>query len=1193
MARLPELTERQRQAAVERCRESLALTSGAGCGKTLVLARRFTTLLLTAEPAGTNPFDRFVALTFTEKAALEMTARVRAVLLEALSASADQADRRKLAEWITELPAAHISTIHGFCAGLLRRYAVEAGVDPAFSVLADELLTAQMQAEAAENAVLAAADAGREDALDLIVAAGFAHAVEDVQRLLDRRIAWRAEDYADPETTLARWRRRQAELRRQRMAELARDEATRAELRYLAGCPCASERLAAYRDEKLRVIRGILNRPEGVSAEDVAALSGKPGNLGGAKLKDYRDRLREFVVGFASEAVWFAEPGEADALAARSLAALTALADRANALYAAAKRSRGVLDFEDLIDLTARLLRESPPVREDLRRRLGQLLIDECQDTDAYQLRMLWELVGAGGAGEAPPEGLFVVGDLKQSIYRFRGAQAEVFRDLCRQFGKDARVPLSESFRTHLPGVAFVNHLFERLMAADYEPIRSSRKELPPAPSVEILLAECAPDANADAVAAAQAELVAERIRRMIGRQELVWDEQARAWRAVRAGDVAILFARMTKSLEYERALQQRGLPYYVVAGTGFFQQQEIYDCLNALRAIDNPYDDVALCGLLRSGVFGLDDNVLLNLALADEPPYFDKLAAAAVRKRLPPPAREQLAFARELLARLHRDKDALGAAALIEALLAETGYAAVLLSQFGGDRKLANVHRLVAAARSAQAGGGVALADFVRRFNQLSIQQTRYEQAPVVGEEEDVVRIMTIHKAKGLEFPVVVIPDLNAGFRGPAGRLLLRQDWKLTCNPAPPPDEDGSGDAKDRPVSFRLAGEAEKAELAEEDVRKLYVAVTRHRDHLVLVGADRRHKDGTFRDRSGYLARLDEVLHIADAVDGGTGRVAYAGGEFHAVVERIKPTAPPSRRGRRPLGARLVEAAADGEQLASALARAGGLAGGAAGALLGPLPPAAAGPVAPTALADFAHCPMLYRWRHELRVPAPPAPGGREPLDAATAGTLFHRCMELVDFDAALPAQAGPLLRRAAGEMDLPIDPAALSGELAEMLEKLQALPLLAAVRAARQRLPELTFAFRAGGLDLSGQIDLLYQDAAGAFHVVDYKSDRLGRAQVGAHARRYELQMMIYLAAARRHFGPPAVADATLYFLRPGREHRFAPDEQAWADFQKRLAALADELARCRHSGVFARRGDAAPGLCPRCPYRDLCRQ
>ncbi|KPK80570.1 MAG: hypothetical protein AMJ81_11835 [Phycisphaerae bacterium SM23_33] len=1199
MSELPELTPRQAEAAVERAGESIALTSGAGCGKTLVLARRFTTLLLAAAGDGESPFDRLVALTFTDKAALEMLSRVRDVLLDAIGKTDDPQQRRRLADWITELPAAHISTIHSFCAGLLRRHAIEAGVDPDFAVFADELVAAQMLTESAQAAVLAAVEEGQADVLELLARASLGRVVDDVIALAEKRIEWAAQDYADPDATLARWRGRQADLRGQHLAGLAGDKKLRRELDYLLGYECSDpeDKLERYRYEKLDIIRQILQHPAAVAPEQVGALTEKPGGKGRAAawggrgpLKQYRDRLRRFVERFAVEAIWFEPLADADAEAAGSLAALTGLAAAAADLYDQAKRAAGMLDFDDLIVLTGRLLRQDPAVRGGLRKGLTQLLLDECQDTDAHQLQMLWNLLADGD--RPPPGRLFIVGDIKQSIYRFRGARAEEFTRLCGRFG-DAQIALDESFRMHRAGVAFINHVFGELMA-DYEPMASARKELPPGPSVEVLLAECDDSPNAAAIAAAQADLTAERIAWMIGRQKLVWDRQAGDWRAVRPGDVAILFARRTWSLEYERALQQRDVPYYVVAGTGFFRQQEVYDVLNALRVIDNPFDDVALAGVLRSAMFGLDDNVLLHLAAAAEPPYFEKLTRPGVLERLAQPQRRQLQFAHDLLAGLHRAKDALGPAALIERLLAETGYAAVLLGQFNGRRMLGNVRRLLAAARSAEAAGApmhIGVADFVKRYGEFVLAQWRYEQAAVVGEAEDVVRLMTIHKAKGLEFPVVVVPDLNAGFRGPGTPgLLFGPDWGLTCIP-PQSAGENDDDGREEPISYRLAREAEKQELVEEDIRKLYVAATRHKDHLVLVGADWRGRDGQFRDGSSYLAQLDGVLGIRQALDRGAERIPY-GEDFQAEVARLRPPEAARPRGRtRPPGRRILAAAAGADQLASGLAasaRACELP--LVGPLLGLAGETPAGAVAATALADFEHCPMLYHWRHELRAPVRPPPAGQAEgrLDAASAGSLFHRCMELLDFSAAdLPAQAGSLVRRAAGEMELELDPAPIARELAGMLERFAAGPLAASVRGARRALRELAILFRAGGMEVAGQLDLLYEDAAGAWHVVDYKSDRLGPRDVPSHARRYELQMLIYLTAARRHLGDK-VTDATVYFLRPGLSHRFQADRAAPASLEKRLAALAAELVGCRRTGRYRRRED---GLCGGCPYAGLC--
>ncbi|MDY7009932.1 MAG: UvrD-helicase domain-containing protein, partial [Planctomycetota bacterium] len=1137
---LPELTASQHQAAVERAGDSLALTSGAGCGKTLVLARRFTELVMaTTGDDGKNPFDRFVALTFTDKAAAEMVGRVRAVLLERLHHSRSEADRQKIADWIIELPAAHISTIHSFCASLLRRYAIEAGIDPGFTVCADELLAGQMLARSAEDAVLAAVERSDADVLELLGRAEMGGLVDDVKILLDQRIAWGDEDYSDPEKTLARWRRRQEQSRRDELNRISGDKKLHDELNYLSAYPCSDpdDKLLIYREEKLAIIAGIMAQPESVIHEQIAALGKKAGNVGGAKawggkeaVKTYRRRLAEFVEKFTALADYYQPMGAADADAAGCLSVLTKLARQAGDIYMQQKRSAGMLDFNDLIDLTARLLRDNAQVRQTVRDRMDQLLIDECQDTDAMQLRMLWSLLAGDEEGSASPPGgkVCVIGDVKQSIYRFRGAQAEVFEQLCDRFGS-ARVMLNESFRTHRAGVAFVNRLFGELMD-DYEPITSSRTELPAGPSVEILLAES--DDDADSAADAQAELVAQRIDEMIAcGEKSVFDRDANNWRPVRPGDVAILFARMTTSLRYEYALQRRSLPYYVVAGVGFFQQQEVYDILNALRVIDNTFDDVALFGLLRSAVFGLDDNVLLHIASVVKPPYFDKLSGPTVLEGLTASQAEQLRFAHKLLARLHRAKDAMGPAAVTERLLEQTGHPAVLLSQFHGRRKLGNVHRLLEAARAAQTTGRITLAGFIRQYSEFIAGEARYEQAAVAGENDDVIRIMTIHKAKGLEFPIVIVPDLNVGRHRIGNRILFNPAWSVTCNPPGIADENDDEDrpSGEQPVSFRLSKQAEKRAAQDEDIRRLYVAATRHRDHLIFVGADRRSKDGRFKESGCYLSAIDGVFGIADAIDAGIDKVEYGEG-FTARLSQIAPSRPAVGRSKQPTVLRIISAGAPAEKVAQALAEAGKEGKTAELNLVGPPAVSAAGAtVAATALADFGYCPMLYRWRHELRVPhtgEKNTPAAETRLDPTTAGTLLHRCMELVNFDEFASVQPEALVGRVAAEMELMVPTGPLARELSDMLKRLAKSPLLRQLTEAKQRLTELSFVYRAGlqraqsnrAIDITGQIDLLYRDAGGAWHVVDYKSGRLGPGEVEARAKRYELQMMIYLSAAGR---------------------------------------------------------------------------
>jgi len=1207
MSERVQLTPTQQAAAVDRVGENLALVSGAGCGKTLVLARRFVQLLLRSA-GDREALTRFVALTFTDKAAVEMASRVREILLElADQARGDQ--RRRLLGWLEDLPGARISTIHSFCASVLRTCAIDAALDPGFRVCADPTVTEMLLAEAADEAVLAAIEAGHQDAAELLAYRPYQRIVEHVGLLVGLRGTVDPRDYADAEATLAGWRESFQRDAEQAWADLCADETFARRLAELDRTPCSDpgDKLAIRREIIASAVRAMLDDPAARTAENFQLATARVGGVGSAKAwgkdvpKAVRNQIKRIVAQVKPLGLYAETFGPADRRAAGALAALTRLAENARGLYDRAKRSRGWLDFDDLLDLTGRLLADRPALAAALSEQIDQLLIDECQDTDSLQISLLARLVGAGegGAPRPRPGRLFVVGDAKQSIYRFRGAQVEVFEDLCRRLGEGARENLDLSFRTHDAGVAFINHLFAAMMGDDYAPIRAHRAESPPQASVEIIIAsdsEDYPVSKAASASLAQAAATAQRIREMLdGDEQIVWDRDGQKWRPAAPGDIAVLLARMTGSADYERELQARGIPYHVLAGTGFFRQQEIFDVLNALRVIDNPRDDVAFFGVLRSSLFGLDDNSLMHLAETCDRPYLANLSRADLDDRLAEDQLQSLLAASDLLGRLHRTKDALGIGEVLARLLDATGFEAVLLSQFQGRRMLGNVRLLVQRARAASADG-VPLADFITQMNEMVLHEARYEQAAVAAETEGVVRIMTIHKAKGLQFPIVFVPDLNAGHRDREGDLLGRIDWPMTYK-LPADDDDAEGTV---PLAWRAAALRETGDRRREDVRRLYVAATRHQDHLVFVGADMRTKDGAFKASGSYLAQMDDVLSIARAIDDGASEIPYAGDRFSAALRAVKPKPPRSPGGRAPRGHAMLQAAAGGADLAGKILNAAK--GKAAPPLLGTLGPGVGRvELAVTALSEFEHCPMLYQWRYELRVPpsairpAPPgpdadraaAPVSPTSLDPATTGTLLHRCMELLDFGR--PQAAAGLIGRAMAEMDLHDTAEAdrLADELDCMLRKFRQHPLYAQLAGAGQAFRELDFVLAAGSATLRGQIDLLYQDQAGCWHVVDYKSDRLGAADAAEHAGRYELQMLAYALAVSRQMGR-GPTDATLYFLRPAETHTFAMTAEALSAADERIAALADRLAAARRTGQFDRHEGPA---CVSCPFGPLC--
>jgi ATP-dependent helicase/nuclease subunit A len=519
-------------------------------------------------------------------------------------------------------------------------------------------------------------------------------------------------------------------------------------------------------------------------------------------------------------------PAEAVTVGQRFLRVAAACADA----YRERKRRAGVVDFHDLLTLARDLLRDRPDAREQARRRFRFVLIDELQDTDPVQMELVEHLCG-GGLTHGK---LFAVGDAKQSIYRFRGAEVALFQGLRQAVPADGRQELSVNFRSQPALLHFTNALLGRHMP-DYEPLAARRPQTNPEPCVEFLWCRRGDKESVGEGRRREAERIARRIAVMVGRGErLVVDRCGGepVLRPVRQQDVVLLFRSMSNVAIYEAALRGHGLDYYLVGGRAFFAQQEVYDLLNLLRALENPQDAVSLAGTLRSPFGCLSDEVLYLLARHGDG-LWAGLHDDARLARLPAGVRPAAERARRFLDRWRQRKDRLPISGLLNAVLADCGYDAALQYEFLGDRKLANLWKLIDLARTFDRSGLFGLAEFIQRLGELVRAQPREEQAATQPENADVVRLMTIHQAKGLEFPVVVLPDLAAPAGGPH-LPVAHWDARLGCV-ARPPEED--------PPLFSDFGwklwRAQEA-LADwhEDLRTLYVACTRAEDCLILSAA-------------------------------------------------------------------------------------------------------------------------------------------------------------------------------------------------------------------------------------------------------------------------------------------------------------------------------------------------------------------
>jgi ATP-dependent helicase/nuclease subunit A len=826
-----QLTPQQRQ-AVHLRGVSIVLSSGAGCGKTHVLTERYLAHLR----ADRASVSQVVAITFTDRAARQMRERIRRALVQELR-QADAADAERWADHLRGLETAPISTIHAFCGNLLRQHAVELGLDPGFVVLED-VLSANFEVEALTaclQELLTARTEPGEDLRQLVLLYGWRPTVEAIQHLM------RARD----EAAWQEWLARPAE---QIAAEWAGTYRARLLERYIEYLLAANakitdclERLRSLRDlgpeAQQRVERVLTETPQLATAPDLAAAvesitaaagvghSRKiwPADERYEAIKEAFDRFRKELPNCLRV---FLQPPEK--LTEAVVAGQRALRVAAEAVqwYQKRKRRAAVVDFQDLLILARDLLRDHAEVRERLQRRFRFLLIDELQDTDPVQMELVEHLCGA----DLTTGKLFAVGDHKQSIYRFRAADVQLFQELGRRVPEQGRLPLNLNFRSQPAILHFVNALFARRMEG-YQALEAHVPQLNPGPCVEFLWSPREEEENVTEARKREADWIARRITAMIETEEqLVVDHSTKRLRSVRPGDIVLLFRAMTSVALYESALRNHGLDYYLVGGRAFFAQQEIYDLFNLLRALENPQDAVSLAGTLRSPFGCLSDETLLLLGLHPDG-LWEGLHDPATVAKLPEAEREAAERARRFLDRWRGLKDRLPIARLLSAVFADCGYDAAVQFEWLGDRKLANLWKLQELARTFDRSGLFGLAEFVQRLGDLVRTQPREEQAATQPEKADVVRLMTIHQAKGLEFPVVVVPDLAAERRGSARPVAL-WDRRLGCVVRPPRDES--------PPPFSGFGQelweaAEEIENWHEDLRTLYVACTRAQDYLVL----------------------------------------------------------------------------------------------------------------------------------------------------------------------------------------------------------------------------------------------------------------------------------------------------------------------------------------------------------------------
>jgi ATP-dependent exoDNAse (exonuclease V) beta subunit len=844
---------------------SVCVSAGAGSGKTFVLVERFLKLVR----SGVDPRE-ILTITFTEKAAQEMRERI------ARAFAAPEHERERSA-----LDGAWISTIHGFCARLLRVYAVEADVDPSFSVLT-ELPLARVRRAAFSEAqaifrrerpydYLALVDRVRwgrdEDGLAGVDRCVIA--LHEALRAAGVPPRARASEAGGEPLSLDRLDRPLVEsaLQRARAAFQAYQLAVASHPR---STPLARGRAAEVQSAAAG-LAALAERP--FSPEVHRAILAPVALLGrGGQFREERQALAQALAQLAAAYV----EGPARAVGA----ALDDLVARFDGSFRARKAQLAALDFSDLEERARELLESRPDVRADVKRRFRSVLVDEFQDTSRLQQKIV-DLVrrpsGELAAAESAPPSLFAVGDVKQAIYGFRHAEVrgllEVEDEVRAQGG--LVVPLDASFRTRPSVLSYVDAVFERVFGEPgsevrHQPLRSAESVAfaPKAePSVEVIVStgdrlEQGRRGEARAIAARLATIVEGRLLR--GTNPLRTESFGKP---LRYRDCAVLFRALTELPVYERALRERGVPYRIARGGGFFEASEVVDAIALLRTIASPRDDLALAAVLRSPLVGLSDDALLALALLEEGGgervRHGWLARALERvhesPRISPEERASAAAFRGALEEVRSLRGRVGARDVLARALELTRLGESTLLRAGNPRGLVNLAKLLEIVEELEAdpgtGAGLSLEEVALALEDLRAGGSREAEGSLAGGDEDAVMLLSVHAAKGLEWPLVVVADLGRG-ENPFGDPVA---WSAETGSIPILRDADDPSQRLEPTSYTRLVAARKLREREESKRLLYVAMTRCRDHLVLAGSR-----GGSRSAGAWLAWSLGPLNVA-----------------------------------------------------------------------------------------------------------------------------------------------------------------------------------------------------------------------------------------------------------------------------------------------------------------------------------------
>ncbi len=1036
------------EAARARVREDLTATllveAGAGTGKTSVLVDRVVSLVLSGAP-----IEQIAAITFTEKAATELRDRVRSGLEDARRTNPAVAVAIEIA--LDSLEQAQLSTIHAFCQNLLHSYSAQAGIDPSFEVLDEVKSERRHQERWRQYLDDLAADPNAATLVHRVLALGLRPAeIEGLAKGLAERAHLVALLRGNPLSSVApSWP--DVDLLAAHLDSLRVHEAE------------AGDALRQKVEKVIGVVRDL--RAAGMGDREAILASG-------ASVLDPK-------VGVSSRGAWNGRVGEVRATTSEvcgelnatlascrreALSQLMPLVVRFVERESNDRRRDGELTFDDLILAARDLLQSDVQVVDSLRERYDALLIDEFQDTDPLQVEIALSFARAPATNKLDPGRLFLVGDPKQSIYRFRRADMAMYsqtRDIIKSDEGNFPV-LSRNRRSRVEILAWVNGVFERMIGGGdrpevqppYRAILEDRREVLRGPGVAYFGRDVGKGPSASDIRQMEAAEAAALCRKAIDDGWETWDVAAGKPRPAEYRDIALLMPARTILAQAERALADAGVPFRVEGGSLLYRTQEVRDIINCLAAIDDPENEIAIVSALRSPAFACSD---VELASHKAVGGGFKYSRGPGEKGEP-----RVLDALGVLDRYHERHRGGSLAALVERFTAERQIVETGILDRGDRNTFRRMRYIVEQARVFESGGPESLREFVSWLESCSEREFLDNEGAGLDDDEDSVRILTIHGAKGLEFPIVMMIGMGSA---PNDRPKTYLADNSAGDVAVSAGSSG-GNRLFQAGPYDQLKAAETAHIEAEFSRMLYVAATRARDHLLfsVYRGSRSARSAATRLASNGATELAERI-VAPAIDAANDATPLSG----LTVDMPEQTTVEGFR------------AARDELLAGARRK-----------------------TFTSATAEVRETTAAGSTKEDGSDESEPWARGR---GGTRLGRAVHAAIQSLPMDA-----SDAMVRAFANAQAVAEAIPDRAGQVARLVRRSLDSEAAQRARAAPRALREVPFAIQSGDVTLEGFIDLIIETPEG-LEVVDWKTDQIPAADVDERLEEYRLQAGLYV--------------------------------------------------------------------------------